>query len=63
MDALQLIWNSDQPQMYTPPEIKGQSISMVSSGYYQGFNEIELINFAAEKKGIVHFYILQENIF
>ena len=55
MDALQLIWNSDQPQMYTPPEIKGQSISMVSSGYYQGFNEIELINFAAEKKGIVHF--------
>jgi len=53
--TLNRVCNAEHPKVYTAPEIKGQTISMFSSDYYQGFNERELIKFACEHEGTIQF--------
>jgi len=55
LHALNRICTDEYPQVYTTPETKGQIIFMLSSDYYQGFNERELMKFACEHEGTIQF--------
>ncbi len=55
LHTLNRICTAEYPQVYTVPEIKGQTISMFSSNYYQGFDERELIKFGCEHEGTIQF--------
>lgn len=55
LHTLNRICTVEHPQVYTMPEIKGQTIVMFSSNYYQGFDERELIRFACEHEGTIQF--------
>ncbi len=53
--TLEGICTTEYPQVYKFPEEKGQTICMLSSNYYQGFDKKELINFAIKHEGIIQF--------
>ncbi|MEO6490484.1 MAG: DUF2254 domain-containing protein [Ferruginibacter sp.] len=55
LGTLNRICTIEYPQVYSAPELKGQTISMFSSDYYQGFNTRELIKFACEHEGTIQF--------